>query len=323
MSNGNPYQTFHIPLPSDPTRRLYFPNGLQISRKIREINPHLIIVATPGPFGVYGYVLSKQRGIRMCYGYHVQYNKLVELYWNQLVSKLSSFFMSWLDKRFFQASAMVVAMSIPMAESAQEAGAQKVCLVGTPIAKAFLEIPTPTLSPHVETVLYAGRLTKEKNIEATLQVVKHLPRVKFIIAGDGPLRNLVKEYSNNCHNLEYLGWLSREGLISVIDRSDLITLPSRKEAFGTIALEAMARKKLVLVSDQCGIASWPNIDKGIFLIENGESLTDAIRRIIRLNVREREERAEIAQKVTLDFNTQTINQWLNIFDEIVHWPLLD
>ena len=80
---------------------------------------------------------------------------------------------------------------------------------------------------------------------------------------------------------------------------------------------------MVLVSDQCGIASWPNINKGIFLIENGESLTDAIRRIIRLNVREREERADIAQKISLAFNTQTINQWLNIFDEIVHKPLLD
>ncbi len=321
MSDGNPYQTFHLPLPSDPTRKLFFPNCQKIYEKLRQINPHVIAVATPGPFGVYGLILSKWGRVRLCYGYHVQYNKLVELYWNRLVGRVSSTFMSWIDKRFFQASAMVVANSAYMVESARKAGAQKVCLVGTPIAKHFMKTPTTSSSPKVETVIYAGRLTTEKNIEATLKVMEHLPHLKFIIAGDGPLKNVVKEYSTNYHNLEYLGWLSRENLISAIDRSDLLILPSRRDSFGTIALEAMARKKLVLVSNQCGIASWPSLTKGIFLIENGESLTEAILRVTRLSIQKRESSADMARKIAQTLNAQTINQWLNIFYEIVHHPL--
>lgn len=319
-SDGSPYQVFSIPLPADPTRKLYFPNSLPISRAIRHIEPHIIAVATPGPFGVLGYLLAKQKRIPLCYGYHVQYNKLVELYWKRVFGKVSSAFMSAIDKRFFRASAAVVAVSIPMLESAREAGAQNAWLMGTPIAKNFFETPAPALSSTIASVLYAGRLTKEKNVETILEVAQRLPHLNFIIAGDGPLKKVFQEYSENFHNLEYLGWLPREKLIPVIDNSDLLILPSHNDAFGTIALEAMARKKFVLVSEACGITRWPALAKGIFLIENGESPVEAIQRITQLNPREREAKADIARHNSLSFNDQTISRWLNVFDKLVHHP---
>ena len=82
------------------------------------------------------------------------------------------------------------------------------------------------------------------------------PDVQFTIAGDGPLRSHVERASAENANVHYLGWLNRRELRETIDRSDALLLPSHFETFGTIALEAMARGKLVLVSEHCGLAHW-------------------------------------------------------------------
>jgi glycosyltransferase involved in cell wall biosynthesis len=204
-----------------------------------------------------------------------------------------------------------------MANAAWKAGAHDVTLIGTPIAKHFLTTPAVPLSPQLRTVLYAGRLAPEKNIDTFLQAAMHLPHIRFIVAGDGPLRADVEAHAQTFPNLEYLGWLTRADVLSVLDSADLLVLPSTVESFGTVALEAMARRRLVLTSSNCGILNWPSLAQGIFHMQEKEVLSEAIQRVERLDHQIRADKAESAYNAARVFNTRTITQWLEVFRRIV------
>ena len=312
------FQLYQISLPSDPTRNIYFPNVQFIYKRLCAIKPHLIAVATPGPFGLLGLIIAKKYRLPLCYGFHVQYDKLVEIYWNKIVGKIISSIFLLLDKLFFQSSSIVVANSSMIVNIARKLGAQNVSLVGTPIPALYIEKPVSKIGAELESLIFAGRLTAEKNIESILIAAEQMPQLKFSIAGDGPFRAEIQAYSAKHSNLDYLGWLSREQLLSAIDHNDMLILPSHNETFGTIALEAMARQKLVIVSDKCGIARWPALSQGLIVYDDNESLSDAIFRVSNMS---RQERADItcqARQAAQTLNAKTILQWLDIFSAIVN-----
>jgi glycosyltransferase involved in cell wall biosynthesis len=105
--------------------------------------------------------------------------------------------------------------------------------------------------------------------------------------------------------------------MSVIDASDMLVLPSKVESFGTIALEAMARRRLVLLSSSCGMLNWPSLVRGVFSMRNGETVPDAIQRIAELPEKIREKKAAIAYEVAKAFNTKTLAQWMRVFRHVM------
>jgi glycosyltransferase involved in cell wall biosynthesis len=285
-------------------------------KKIKKIEPDVIILPTPGPYGLTGYGLSKYVKANLCVGYHTQYDKLTDLYWKSFLSGISRLYMKFLNRLLFSTSDVVVANSDEMTQRAKTDGAHTIELIGTPIAKTFLNDPAVPLSPETQSVCFCGRLTMEKNIFDILSAAEQLPDIKFTIAGDGPLRTDVESAVKRLDNLDYVGWVAREDVKTVIDGSDMMLLPSQVESFGTIALEAMARRRLVLVSGNCGIVNWPDLNKGVYVIEKGESLADAIQRISHIDVSERMNTAENAYAAAKAFNDFTITQWTDLFHDI-------
>ncbi len=100
----------------------------------------------------------------------------------------------------------------------------------------------------------------------------------------------------------------------------MMILPSKIESFGTIALEAMARRGLVLVSGECGIVNWPDLRDGVYVIRNNETLSGAIRRISEIDYSERLRKAESAYSAARAFNDDTIGQWTNLFSAFSNRP---
>ncbi|MEA3408447.1 MAG: glycosyltransferase family 4 protein [Chloroflexota bacterium] len=130
--------------------------------------------------------------------------------------------------------------------------------------------------PEERLVFSVGRIVYEKGMEtlvrAVPQVLARFPQTKFVIAGKGPelekLRGLVRQM-----HLEES--VSLPGFISDADRdrlycvSDCAVFPSLYEPFGIVALEAMAARTPVVVSEvgglrevvehgETGITIWPN-----------------------------------------------------------------
>ena len=96
-------------------------------------------------------------------------------------------------------------------------------------------------------ILFVGRLEREKGIHELLQVSKRVEQenIHFFVAGRG---NMALEASPH-PNVTFLGNLPNEALYAVYDRSDILIVPSHTEAFGIVILEAMARGLAILASD--------------------------------------------------------------------------
>ena len=103
-------------------------------------------------------------------------------------------------------------------------------------------------------VLFAGRLEDYKGIDLFLQAASAFPRTQFYIAGTGPEEAAVREAERQSDNLHLLGFLEANELWSKMASSELVIVPSRwAEAYGLVAIEAMACGTPVLVSDAGGL----------------------------------------------------------------------
>jgi glycosyltransferase involved in cell wall biosynthesis len=76
-----------------------------------------------------------------------------------------------------------------------------------------------------------------------------LSRVRFILAGDGPIKETLKE---RMPEAVFPGYLSGTELSRVYASSDVFLFPSTTETFGNVIQEALASGLPALVSDQGG-----------------------------------------------------------------------
>lgn len=103
-----------------------------------------------------------------------------------------------------------------------------------------------------------GRLVKEKGIETLLEAAPNLrrdvPGVRFLVVGDGPLRQHLEGRARDLGVAEivtFTGGLT--GIESVLRAMDVVVVPSLSEGFSIVVLEAMATGKPVVASRIGGI----------------------------------------------------------------------
>lgn len=98
-----------------------------------------------------------------------------------------------------------------------------------------------------------SRLIKTKGIDYSIKAVKILIEkdlnLEYIIIGDGPervrLQDLVKKLFLD-DNVHFLGESKHDEAMSYLSSSDIFVLPSFRETFGLVYLEAMAFGKVVI-----------------------------------------------------------------------------
>ena len=298
------------PLPGDRTQRLWIPRPFKLLRQVLASRPDAIIVPTPGPFGLIGLVAARRLRVPLIVGFHTHFEALAAIYWTRGFGKACQWVLEWCNRQLISESAVVLANSPDMERLASKLGARVVRRMGTSVAREFIDRPLVPPRAALERLLFAGRLAGEKNIPEIIRLAEAMPEVVVSIAGDGPLRRTVARAAARVPNLDYLGWVSRKQLVDVIDAHDLLLLPSRVESFGTVALEAMARGRPVVVSAACGIADWPGMQPGLFCIGADESLAEAVARIRALPDSARAHRAASARKAAVELNEWNLENWI-------------
>lgn len=142
--------------------------------------------------------------------------------------------------------------------------------------------------PEEKLVLYVGRLVYEKGIHVFVNAVpKILGKVdaKFVVVGNGymkePLSNLVKSMGL-AHKVMFTGFVDDETLKNLQRCADVSVVPSLFEPFGIVALEAMAAKSPVVVSETGGLSEIVEHDvNGVKVYpENPDSLAWGIAKVL-------------------------------------------
>lgn len=92
-----------------------------------------------------------------------------------------------------------------------------------------------------------GRISYQKNPKIFNELAKEFPNIQFTWIGDGELRkNLTSS------NIKVTGWKDKKELIEIVNNSDIFILPSLWEGLPISLLEAMALKKICIVSNVIG-----------------------------------------------------------------------
>lgn len=97
-------------------------------------------------------------------------------------------------------------------------------------------------------IIFAGRLIKEKNVDVLIKAIdlvrKEIPDVKCMIIGDGPEKRELEKLATDLGldgYIKFTGFLEEyDDVISYMKSSKVFVLPSTREGFGIVALEANA-----------------------------------------------------------------------------------
>ena len=141
--------------------------------------------------------------------------------------------------------------------------------------------------PREATVLlYAGRISPEKNVGLLVDLMKILSRdadrdYRLLVAGAGPqsewLRSEGEKHSPG--RIKLLGHLDKETLANYYASADVFVHPNPKEPFGIAPLEAMASGVATVAPNAGGILSYATNENAWLVEPTGEQFAGAVREI--------------------------------------------
>lgn len=304
--------SLRFPLPGDATQTLHLPGLRAFAEQMRRAAPAVVVVATPGPFGWLGARWARKLGARLIVGFHTDYAGVTDLYRLRLLRVLSRGYFRRVDRMLFRRADHVLVNTKEMIEQARRRGARRVSRIGTLLPPALLETPTRPHQGEIRRVLFAGRLAPEKRLDQLLDAAKFMPTTDFVIAGDGPLRSNIATAAGQMNNLTWVGWLTREQLMTQLDRADALVLPSAFESFGNVALEAMARERIAVVTSTCGIAHWKRLAAHLTIYAVEGDLRDALLELNRKSSEQLIAQARAARQAAEDLNRESLGAWVEL-----------
>jgi glycosyltransferase involved in cell wall biosynthesis len=228
-----------LPLLFYPGIRLALASTRQVSRRIAEIAPDWIHIATEGPLGWRARRACMEKGLAFTTSYHTKFP--------EYLSARAPVPENWtyaLLRRFHNAGQGMMVATPSLGADLARRGFVNIrpwtrgvdAELFHPRRQVDLGLPRPVF-------LSVGRVSVEKNLPAFLDL--DLPGSKVVV-GDGPdLAGLKTRYPD----VHFLGGRAHGELARIYASSDVFVFPSRTDTFGNVLLEAMA--------SGCPVAAFP------------------------------------------------------------------
>ena len=166
------------------------------------------------------------------------------------------------------------------------------------------------VTPLERLVFFAGKLAHFKGVDVLLEAARlyegeYPGKILTFIAGEGELapelKKLTKDYK--LKGVHFLGHLDVSQLRGLYSYADVCVVPSRREPFGLVAIEALACGSPVIATNQGGLPDIINDDVGALVeVDDAFGLSVAVRN--ELYRPDREERGVYAAKYALSNYTQ-------------------
>jgi glycosyltransferase involved in cell wall biosynthesis len=136
------------------------------------------------------------------------------------------------------------------------------------------------IGPMDPTILFVGRLVVQKGpdilVRAMPHVLKYYSNAKFVLVGDGHMRNEVLGLAHQlgvAHALRMVGAKQGRDVVELFKACDILAVPSRNEPFGIVILEGWSAMKPVVSTKRGGPAEfvWHGIN-GLHIDDNPDSV---------------------------------------------------
>lgn len=182
------------------------------------------------------------------------------------------------------------------------------------------------LSPDECDIIFVGRLIREKNVDVLLEAVAHvretMPGVKCHIIGDGPEKERLVELAFKkglSQNVRFFEFIEYDEVIARIKSSKVLALPSSREGFGIVVIEAFACGVPVITVKSRGNAAYELVNEKTGIVVNLEAaeIGSAICSLIKnTSLRERMAVAAKNEAKMYDWNEITANL-SSVYDEVM------
>ena len=209
--------------------KLAWPRNM--GKKIEEIAPDYIHVATEGPLGLWARAYLSLAGIRHNTAYHTKFPEgLRELF--GIPESLTWRFVRWFHKH----SGKVLTTTDSMVAELKAHGFSGEVVPWTRGVDRDVFYPGyRDREDDVKVLLCVARVSKEKNLEDFFEL--QYPKSRKIMVGDGPM---LEKYQKQYPDVEFVGFKTGKELAAYYANADVFVFPSRWETFGIVMIEAMA-----------------------------------------------------------------------------------
>ena len=250
--------------------KIAYPRNL--GKKIEEISPDYIHIATEGPLGLWARAYLSLGNIRHNTAYHTKFPEGLRKLFG-IPESLTWRFVRWFHKH----SGKVLTTTDSMVAELKAHGFDGEVIPWTRGVDRDIFNPSYRTGTTVNgpILLCVSRVSKEKNLEEFFEL--DYPSANKIMVGDGPM---LETYRKKYPDVHFTGFRTGKDLAKYYAMADVFVFPSRWETFGIVMIEAMA----------CGtpVAAFPCqgpedvIDEGITGCMNDE-LKQAVKDALMLN----------------------------------------
>jgi len=136
-------------------------------------------------------------------------------------------------------------------------------------------------------LLYAGRVSPEKNVELLADMMRLLAENKhhdfrLLVAGDGPKAEWLRQQSDGSskRKIVLLGHLDKETLANYYANTDVFVHPNPREPFGIAPLEAMASGAPTVAPNAGGILSYATSENAWLIEPTGKEFAHAVLEVV-------------------------------------------
>lgn len=220
-----------LPVPSYPEIRLSLASRRAVFPAIARSRAHHIHIATEGPLGLLARRYCLERGRAFTTSFHTRFPEYAAARL-PLPEEWSYGYLRW----FHEPAAATMVPTPSLRTELERRGFAHLTLWGRGVDGARFRPGAKTMFAHLPGphLLYVGRVSAEKNVEAFLAL--DVPGTKIVV-GDGPERaRLERAYPE----ASFLGYLHGEDLAAAYRSADVMVFPSRTDTFGNVLTEALA-----------------------------------------------------------------------------------
>jgi glycosyltransferase involved in cell wall biosynthesis len=227
-------------------------------------SPDEIVISTPGPVGLLGLAAARVLGVPCTGVYHTDFTKQADHFiGDEWVSSVVEAYTRWFFQQMDHVRVPSQQYITMMSDRGLDPGRMSIFRRG--IEPTFAEPDSARQAslcerfglPRAEaTLMWAGRLGKEKNLDFLMGVCKEVmsqrPGTSLLMVGDGPeLERLKREVADD-ERIVFTGRVNRADLAQLYLMSDVFVFPSTTDTFGMVILEGHACGLPAIVTDVGG-----------------------------------------------------------------------
>ncbi|MBN2585910.1 MAG: glycosyltransferase [Candidatus Fermentibacteraceae bacterium] len=303
------------------------PSILKSLDLISRFEPDRIYISTPGPVGLTGLLIARLMNTEVTGFYHTDYAKQVtKIVSDESVNDIIEGYIKWFYSCFDE-------VRVPTDEYIgilRHRGYEFKRVV-----KFFRGIDTDLFSPGrtvnprftysqmdlSEPVLaYTGRISRDKDLniafEAYRRILDEYPGTVFLVAGDGPYLEDLREEWSGVPGIVFLGLIPNHELPGLYSRADLFVFPSESDTFGMSVLEAQSCGVPAVVSSVGGPSEI--IEDGVTgMVARAGDIEDWTRKIVEI-IRMKTSDDEAYQSMCRNSRERVMTHfdWNSVFDSL-------